>query len=160
MAPPAPANIRVLVRIRPLNDREKSSAGTRKRSLGRSEILTVSNHSSSGKIDFNSNSNGGGGGGVDDSKDANGATIFVNSHSTDDLKSVDSCSSSSTTANNNNNTKQFTFDAVHGTRSTQLEVYDSVKGIVEGVVSGYNGTIVAYGQTGSGKTHTVFGSDG
>ena len=54
--------------------------------------------------------------------------------------------------------KQFTFDAVHGPRSTQCEVYESVKGIVDAVSEGYNGTIVAYGQTGSGKTHTVFGS--
>ncbi len=66
--------------------------------------------------------------------------------------------------NNNNSTnnitthKQFTFDAVHGPRSTQCEVYESVKGIVDAVAAGYNGTIVAYGQTGSGKTHTVFGS--
>ena len=60
--------------------------------------------------------------------------------------------------NANASIKQFTFDAVHGPKSTQCEVYESVKGIVDAVAAGYNGTIVAYGQTGSGKTHTVFGS--
>ena len=28
--------------------------------------------------------------------------------------------------------------------------------VVDGVLAGYNGTIMAYGQTGSGKTHTLF----
>ena len=48
---------------------------------------------------------------------------------------------------------------MHGQRSSQADVYDSIKEIVNAVSSGYNGTIVAYGQTGSGKTHTVFGQD-
>ncbi len=63
------------------------------------------------------------------------------------------------TSSSTSYSKQFTFDAVHGPRSTQCEVYESVKGIVDAVAQGYNGTIVAYGQTGSGKTHTVFGDE-
>lgn len=35
---------------------------------------------------------------------------------------------------------------------------DVARGIVEGVVEGYNGTVFAYGQTSSGKTHTLTGS--
>lgn len=65
----------------------------------------------------------------------------------------------STSSSSTSYSKQFTFDAVHGPRSTQCEVYESVKGIVDAVAKGYNGTIVAYGQTGSGKTHTVFGDE-
>jgi len=66
---------------------------------------------------------------------------------------------SNVNGSNSSYSKQFTFDAVHGPRSTQCEVYESVKGIVDAVAEGYNGTIVAYGQTGSGKTHTVFGDE-
>lgn len=61
---------------------------------------------------------------------------------------------------NNGGPKSFTFDAVYGPESNQVEVFDGVKGIVDAVCEGYNGTIVAYGQTGSGKTHTIFGEEG
>ena len=45
-----------------------------------------------------------------------------------------------------------------GSETTQAEVYDEAAApIVEGVMNGYNGTILAYGQTGSGKTHTMRG---
>ncbi|KAK1736390.1 kinesin family protein [Skeletonema marinoi] len=53
----------------------------------------------------------------------------------------------------------FTYDAVFGPESQQIDIFESVKGIVDAVVSGYNGTIVAYGQTSSGKTHTIFGEE-
>ena len=55
--------------------------------------------------------------------------------------------------------QSFTYDAVFGTDSEQIDIFESVKGIVDAVVSGYNGTIVAYGQTGSGKTFTIFGNE-
>lgn len=43
----------------------------------------------------------------------------------------------------------------------QEEVYnESAKDIVDGVLEGYNGTVMAYGQTGSGKTHTIRGGEG
>ncbi|CAH7684123.1 P-loop containing nucleoside triphosphate hydrolase protein [Phakopsora pachyrhizi] len=54
----------------------------------------------------------------------------------------------------------FTFDRVFPMQTKQVEVFEyGVKGIVEDVLSGYNGTVFAYGQTGSGKTFTMMGSD-
>ena len=56
--------------------------------------------------------------------------------------------------------KPFTFDTVFDEHSTQDDVYEKVaKNIIEGALSGYNGTLFAYGQTGTGKTHTMMGSD-
>ena len=49
------------------------------------------------------------------------------------------------------------FDKVHGPDSSQLDVYNSVAHIVDGVFYGLNGTIFAYGQTSSGKTYTMLG---
>lgn len=55
-------------------------------------------------------------------------------------------------------TKDFAYDAVYDTDSTQQLVYnDSAFSLVESVLEGYNGTIFAYGQTGCGKTHTMVG---
>ena len=151
MAPPtpaqaqAPANIRVLVRVRPLNKKELSERG----STGRANVLNV-DENSNGRIDF------------DGEDKENSATISINNAS-DANRRVTSTdyrggyASDEPSNANGGNMKQYTFDAVHGERSTQGEVYESVKGIVDAVVAGYNGTIVAYGQTGSGKTHTVFG---
>ncbi|KAG0145426.1 hypothetical protein CROQUDRAFT_658744 [Cronartium quercuum f. sp. fusiforme G11] len=54
----------------------------------------------------------------------------------------------------------FTFDRVFPMGTRQVEVFEyGVKGIVEDVLGGYNGTVFAYGQTGSGKTFTMMGSD-
>lgn len=54
----------------------------------------------------------------------------------------------------------FTFDRVFPSDSRQVEIFDfGVKGIVEDVMSGFNGTLFCYGQTGSGKTFTMMGSD-
>ena len=56
------------------------------------------------------------------------------------------------------NLKQFTYDDVFGIDTTQKTIYSATAfGIVESVVSGYNGTIFAYGQTGCGKTFTMMG---
>ena len=163
--PPAQANIRVLVRIRPPNNSEIIGG------YGRSNVLTVDNAVLE-PIDFYGNDD-------NNSKKNDGATITV--HALDDVsssrrrkKGFDAFRSSlgydndneNVSGNNNNNnrvsigcsTKQYTFDSVHGPRSTQCEVFNSVKGIIDAVASGYNGTIFAYGQTGSGKTHTVFGN--
>lgn len=50
----------------------------------------------------------------------------------------------------------FNFDRAFGMESTQEEIFEyGVRGIVEDVVAGYNGTVFAYGQTGSGKTFTM-----
>ncbi|KZO95289.1 kinesin heavy chain [Calocera viscosa TUFC12733] len=54
----------------------------------------------------------------------------------------------------------FTFDRVFAMGTRQHEVFDyGVKGIVQDVINGYNGTIFAYGQTGSGKTFTMMGAN-
>ncbi|WVR04991.1 hypothetical protein IAU60_002003 [Kwoniella sp. DSM 27419] len=54
----------------------------------------------------------------------------------------------------------FTFDRVFDTDTRQDEIFDwGVKGIVEDVMTGFNGTLFCYGQTGSGKTYTVQGAD-
>ncbi|RXK39944.1 kinesin [Tremella mesenterica] len=54
----------------------------------------------------------------------------------------------------------FSFDRVFGTETEQEEIFDwGVKGIVEDVMTGFNGTLFCYGQTGSGKTYTMMGSD-
>merc|ERR1711973_251546 len=56
------------------------------------------------------------------------------------------------------NTRQFTFDAVYGAKSTQEELYEeNFRSLVDNVLNGFNGTIFAYGQTGTGKTFTMEG---
>ena len=177
------ARVRVLVRVRPHNQKELTENG----SIGRSNVLNIDGRKSSQSIDFNnsiSNTDG-------NKRDQTGATITVkgtdeNDNGSSGLPPMSSSAGSSLKAtmrrltgnsfgynsdsennanisnvngSNSSYSKQFTFDAVHGPRSTQCEVYESVKGIVDAVAEGYNGTIVAYGQTGSGKTHTVFGDE-
>ncbi|CAJ0592166.1 unnamed protein product [Cylicocyclus nassatus] len=57
------------------------------------------------------------------------------------------------------NPREFTFDAVFGEEVGQEQLYNQVASrIIDGCISGYNGTIFAYGQTGSGKTHTMLGA--
>jgi len=146
MAPPAPANVRVLVRVRPLNESERTERGI----IGRTNILNIDT-SAGNNIDFH---------GENDKE--NGAVISVNNFNDLNRRITSGDLRAGYTSDGDMNgaiTKQYMFDAVHGERSTQSEVYDSIKGIVDAVVDGYNGTIVAYGQTGSGKTYTVFGSD-
>ena len=55
---------------------------------------------------------------------------------------------------------RYDFDGVFNHKTTQIEIFEkSVKGIVQGVMEGFNGTVFAYGQTSSGKTHTMTGPD-
>ncbi|CAH2064098.1 unnamed protein product [Thlaspi arvense] len=57
---------------------------------------------------------------------------------------------------NNWSSESYRFDEVFTDTSSQKRVYEGVaKPVVEGVLNGYNGTIMAYGQTGTGKTYTV-----
>ncbi|CAA7039629.1 unnamed protein product [Microthlaspi erraticum] len=57
---------------------------------------------------------------------------------------------------NNWNSESYKFDEVFTDTASQKRVYEGVaKPVVEGVLNGYNGTIMAYGQTGTGKTYTV-----
>ncbi|WVO17001.1 hypothetical protein L204_104687 [Cryptococcus depauperatus] len=54
----------------------------------------------------------------------------------------------------------FTFDRVFDTSTRQEDIFNwGVKGIVEDVMTGFNGTLFCYGQTGSGKTYTMMGAD-
>ncbi|XP_043233135.1 kinesin-like protein KIF3B [Amphibalanus amphitrite] len=54
--------------------------------------------------------------------------------------------------------REYTFDAVYDSNSTQVELYDETfRPLVDSVLQGFNGTIFAYGQTGTGKTYTMEG---
>jgi len=45
---------------------------------------------------------------------------------------------------------------VFGSTSKQVDVFNaSAKPIIDGVMDGYNGTLLCYGQTCSGKTFTM-----
>ena len=57
-----------------------------------------------------------------------------------------------------NNNYRFKFDRIFPPSSTQEDIYNfGVKGIIDSVLDGYNGTVLAYGQTSSGKTYTMQG---
>ena len=49
----------------------------------------------------------------------------------------------------------FAFDSVFSPESTQAEVFDTVRPLIDDVLGGYNATIFAYGQTGSGKVRAA-----
>lgn len=53
--------------------------------------------------------------------------------------------------------KTYVFDKVLKPTTKQKEVFESVRPIVEEVLSGFNCTVFAYGQTGTGKTWTMEG---
>ncbi|KAG2569573.1 hypothetical protein PVAP13_7NG429000 [Panicum virgatum] len=55
--------------------------------------------------------------------------------------------------------KQHIYDHVFDANTTQEEVFEDTKYLVQSAVDGYNVCIFAYGQTGSGKTFTIYGSD-
>ncbi|KAM9831229.1 kinesin-like protein KIF19 [Neosynchiropus ocellatus] len=56
--------------------------------------------------------------------------------------------------------KTYMFDVAFDFSATQEEVYRSTtKGLIEGLISGYNATVFAYGPTGCGKTYTMLGTD-
>ncbi|XP_054626789.1 kinesin-like protein KIF18A [Dunckerocampus dactyliophorus] len=54
---------------------------------------------------------------------------------------------------------KFVFDHVFGENSTQDDVFENTtKGVLDGVMNGFNCTVFAYGATGAGKTHTMLGT--
>lgn len=60
---------------------------------------------------------------------------------------------------NRSQEKRYAFDIVFGEEVDQDNVYaETVKGLVDGVLDGYNASVFAYGATGAGKTHTMLGS--
>lgn len=58
------------------------------------------------------------------------------------------------------NLKEFQFDQIFTSESTQEEVFEDTYNLVQSAVDGYNVCIFAYGQTGSGKTYTMIGDGG
>jgi len=56
--------------------------------------------------------------------------------------------------------KEYNFDSCFGERSSQADVFEDTKMLIQSAVDGYNVCIFAYGQTGSGKTFTVTGESG
>ncbi|KAL6844152.1 hypothetical protein ACP4OV_025825 [Aristida adscensionis] len=55
--------------------------------------------------------------------------------------------------------KQHIYDRVFDASTTQEEIFEDTKYLVQSAVDGYNVCIFAYGQTGSGKTFTIYGSE-
>uniref|UniRef100_A0ACD5YAL9 Uncharacterized protein n=1 Tax=Avena sativa TaxID=4498 RepID=A0ACD5YAL9_AVESA len=55
--------------------------------------------------------------------------------------------------------KQHLYDRVFDAHTTQEDVFEDTKYLVQSAVDGYNVCIFAYGQTGSGKTFTIYGSE-
>ena len=64
------------------------------------------------------------------------------------------------TCESKNGIKPFVYDAVFGPNSSQDEVFEDTKRVVQSAVDGYNVCVFAYGQTGSGKTFTMTGVPG
>jgi len=59
----------------------------------------------------------------------------------------------------NRSSKRFTFNNVFTGESSNETVYDAMcPALVDGLLSGFNTTLLAYGQTSSGKTHTLMGT--
>ena len=54
--------------------------------------------------------------------------------------------------------KRFNFDGVCGPDSTQADVWEQARPLVDVALGGANATVFAYGQTGSGKTYTMIGT--
>ncbi|XP_060108384.1 kinesin-like protein KIF19 isoform X1 [Heteronotia binoei] len=61
---------------------------------------------------------------------------------------------------NRSREKSYMFDVAFDFAATQEMVYRATtRGLIEGVISGYNATVFAYGPTGCGKTYTMLGTD-
>eukprot|EP00062_Callorhinchus_milii_P004575 gi/632943709/ref/XP_007887095.1/ PREDICTED: kinesin-like protein KIF19 [Callorhinchus milii] len=61
---------------------------------------------------------------------------------------------------NRSREKSYMFDVALDYEATQEDVYRATtKGLIEGIISGYNATVFAYGPTGAGKTYTMLGTD-
>ena len=60
---------------------------------------------------------------------------------------------------NRSREKRYVFDHAFNKFATQEEVYESTtRGLINGVMAGYNATVFAYGATGTGKTYTMIGT--
>ena len=56
--------------------------------------------------------------------------------------------------------KKYSFDAIFGPATSQEEVFEDTRRLIQSAVDGFNVCIFAYGQTGSGKTYTIQGYPG
>jgi len=59
----------------------------------------------------------------------------------------------------NKGSKQFLYDRCFTPCSTQDEVFEDTRNLIQSALDGYNVCVFAYGQTGSGKTFTMVGSE-
>ncbi|CAH8842683.1 unnamed protein product [Trichobilharzia szidati] len=57
----------------------------------------------------------------------------------------------------NHTDRNYTFNRVFDQTSTEDEIFEEIKPLVQSSVDGYNVCIIGYGETGSGKTTTLFG---
>lgn len=55
--------------------------------------------------------------------------------------------------------REFDFDSCFDKYSSQEQVFEDVKMLLQSAMDGFNVCIFAYGQTGSGKTFTIQGTD-
>ncbi|PNW82236.1 hypothetical protein CHLRE_06g278125v5 [Chlamydomonas reinhardtii] len=55
--------------------------------------------------------------------------------------------------------REYSFDTVFQPGTSQDQVFEDTKHLVQSAVDGYNVCIFAYGQTGSGKTFTIYGNE-
>jgi len=58
----------------------------------------------------------------------------------------------------NGEAQEFSYDAVFGPVTSQVDVFSECRSLVQSAFDGYNVTIFSYGQTGAGKTWTLYGS--
>lgn len=54
--------------------------------------------------------------------------------------------------------EEYSFDACFGERSSQEEIFEDTRMLMQSALDGFNVCLFAYGQTGSGKTYTIQGS--
>lgn len=60
--------------------------------------------------------------------------------------------------NSHGDRHMFSYDAIFGPTSTQSDVFNECRSLVQSSLDGYNVTIFTYGQTGAGKTWTLYGT--